>query len=117
MVENSDEDCLVKKMRNGKYSEMDASGDQDNTNLKVEDALLNEILSADNTQANTECAPEAEEAEVPVAPAVSVLECALSVRWSGEKVVMDLSYLEGEAGRDGVHQLAQFVKNKISSML
>ena len=48
---------------------------------------------------------------------MSVLECALSVRWSGEKVVMDLSYLEGEAGRDGVHQLAQFVKNKISSML
>ena len=119
MVENSDEDCMVKKMatenRNGKYSEMDASDDPEDTNLKVEDALLNEILSADKAQANTECAPEAE--EVPESPAVSMLECALSVRWSGEKVVMDLSYLEGEAGRDGVHQLAQFVKNKISSML
>ena len=120
MVENSDEDCMVnKKMatenRNGKYSEMDASDDPEDTNLKVEDALLNEVLSADRAQANTECAPEAE--EVPESPAVSVLECALSVRWSGEKVVMDLSYLEGEAGRDGVHQLAQFVKNKISSML
>ena len=119
MVENSDEDCMVKKMatenRNGKYSEMDASDDPEDTNLKVEDALLNEILSAEKAQANTECAPEAE--EVPESPAVSVLECALSVRWSGEKVVMDLSYLEGEAGRDGVHQLAQFVKNKISSML
>ena len=45
-----------------------------------------------------------------------VLVCDLIVRWTGSAVSLDLSYLEGEAGREGVHQLTQFIKNKLASM-
>ena len=47
---------------------------------------------------------------------VYVLECDLTVKWSGDKVILDVAYIDGEAGRDGVHQICQFIKNKLSKV-
>jgi len=43
------------------------------------------------------------------------LECNITIRLCGPVVRVELVYLDGEAGRDGVHQLIQYCKNKNST--
>jgi len=43
------------------------------------------------------------------------LECNITIRLCGPVVRVELVYLDGEAGRDGVHQLIQYCKNKHST--
>ena len=80
----------------------------------LQEALLQEILSSEQGQksvSNSELAPgEGGESES------LVLVCDLTVRWTGTAVLLELSYREGEAGREGTHQLRQFVKNKLASL-
>lgn len=43
------------------------------------------------------------------------LLCDLVIRWTGPSVKLDMSFISGSAGKEGMHQLLQFLKNKQSS--
>ena len=98
----------------GKFSECDDVKDQAGDILQ--EALMQEILSSEKGQksvSNSEV--EAGEAGTGLSESL-VLICDMTVRWTGSSINLDLSYLEGEAGREGVHQLCQFVKNRLASL-
>ena len=79
---------------------------------QLEDALLSEMLSSEaGCQAvqNDRLAESTGAASASTAP---VLECDMFVRWAGPAVKVDLCLVGGEGGRESVHQLTQFLKNK-----
>ena len=98
----------------GKFSECDDVKDQ--AGDLMQEALMQEILSSEKGQKSMSNS-EVEAGEVGAGLSESlVLICDMTVRWTGSSINLDLSYLEGEAGREGVHQLCQFVKNKLASL-
>lgn len=118
------EDCKVRKTSDldckGKFSE--ETEDSEPRYNSIEESLLREISSSDRNQTNnsvvqskTQTCDGNDDDDAKLSPAY-VLECDLIVRWSGDKVILDVAYLDGEAGRDGVHQICQFIKNKFSTL-
>ena len=98
----------------GKFSECDDV--KDHAGDLMQEALMQEILSSEKGQKSMSNS-EVEAGEVGAGLSESlVLICDMTVRWTGSSINLDLSYLEGEAGREGVHQLCQFVKNKLASL-
>ena len=102
----------------GKFTEV-SDGEAADSNPSscdlMQEALMQEILSSERGQAavsNCETEDQDRDAET----AGLVLVCDLGLRWTGSSLSLDLSYLDGEAGREGVHQLTQFIKNKLASM-
>ena len=81
----------------------------------MQEALMQEILSSEKGQ-KAVTNSETEDQDREAGRAGLVLVCDLIVRWTGSSVSLDLSYVDGEAGREGVHQLTQFIKNKVASM-
>ena len=80
------------------------AGEDSSAPSSIEACLLEE------TQQSTSAAPTT--APVDVEPQ---LVCDIFVRWSGPSVKVDLSYVSGPAGLEGVHQLLQYLKNRQSS--
>ena len=117
------EDCKLRKTSDldckGKFSE--ETEDSEPRYSSIEESLLREISSSDRNQTNNSVVQsktqtcDGNDDDAKLTPAY-VLECDLIVRWSGEKVILDVAYLDGEAGRDGVHQICQFIKNKFSTL-
>ena len=113
---NNDQETNKKMLLSGKFTEaveeVEAASSQTCDDMQA--ALLQEILSSEQGQksvSNSVLAPgEGGESES------LVLVCDLTVRWTGSAVLLELSYREGEAGREGTHQLRQFVKNKLASL-
>ena len=104
----------------GKFSETCNNLESQNREENIEEVLLREISASEKSLTNnTEIQSKIRTCygtdETKVYPAF-VLECELTVKWSGDKVTMDVSYLDGDAGRDGVHQICQFIKNNFSSV-
>ena len=81
------------------------AGDDSSAPSSIEACLLEETQ-----QQSTSTTP----ATAPVA-AEPQLVCDIFVRWSGPSVKVDLSYVSGPAGLEGVHQLLQYLKNRQSS--
>ena len=102
----------------GKFTECSngEAGDSVQSSSEVmQEALMQEILSSEKGQKSVSNS-ETEDPDRDAGRAGLVLVCDLMVRWTGSCVSMDISYIDGEAGREGVHQLTQFIKNKIASM-
>ena len=119
--ENPGESGAVKKsLLEGKFSEAlngDAVHSDPSSSDVMQEALMQEILSSEKGQksvSNNET--EGHDGVSEAGGGGLVLVSDLLVRWTGSSVSLDLSYLEGEAGREGVHQLRQFIKNKLASM-
>lgn len=98
----------------GKFSEVESTSSGTNTE-QLEDALLSEMLSSEagcqavkNDALATSCGTDP-------GLAAPVVECDLFVRWAGPVVKVDLCLVGGDGGREAVHQLTQFLKNKYSS--
>ena len=105
----------------GKFTEVDNGGEAADSNQSssdlMQEALMQEILSSEKGQKSVSNSETEDPDRVRDAGSAGlVLVCDLIVRWTGSAVSLDLSYLEGEAGREGVHQLTQFIKNKLASM-
>ena len=118
---NENEERAVKKLateaEEGKYSEGKGASETCSKDTNLEEELIQEMLSSNKKSVQNDELVDADKDRDSLKVGqdqASVLECSLLVKWAGGKVVMEVSYLEGEAGRDGVHQLCQFVKNKFS---
>ena len=114
-------DCKVRKTSDldciGKFSEKTEDSESLNRDNNIEESLLREISSSDRNQTNNAVVQgETQTCDEDDKPCVYVLECDLTVKWSGDKVILDVAYIDGEAGRDGVHQICQFIKNKLSKV-
>ena len=108
----------------GKYTEVDDTSEEANNRSALEESLLHEIMTANHGKAVdnigvVQSKGESTNKDTDTDEALNnyVLECDMIIKWANGKVNLDMAYLEGEAGRDGVHQLCQFIKNKISSIL
>jgi len=106
----------------GKYTEVDDTSEEANNRSALEESLLHEIMTANHGKAVdnigvVQSKGESTNKDTDEALNNYVLECDMIIKWANGKVNLDMAYLEGEAGRDGVHQLCQFIKNKISSIL
>jgi len=106
----------------GKYTEVDDASDEVTNRSALEETLLHEIMTSNQSKAVDNIGEvhgndEAVNKDADEAFNNYVLECDMTIKWSNGKVNLDISYIEGEAGRDGVHQLCQFIKNKISAIL
>lgn len=95
----------------GKFSEVE-SRNAENNNI-VEDELMNELLSSEFTSQAVKNDDIQHSCNSALSETNPVLECDLFIRWSGPSVKVDLCYIGGEGGRESVHQLTQFVKNKL----
>ena len=106
----------------GKFTEVgngEAEGVDNNQSSSevMQEALMQEILSSVRGQKSVSNSETEEPDRVrDTGDGGLVLVCDLIVRWTGSAVSLDLSYLDGEAGREGVHQLTQFIKNKLASI-
>ena len=102
----------------GKFTEVSdvEAGDSNPSSCDLmQEALMQEILSSERGQkAVSNC--ETEDQDRDADQAGLVLVCDLTLRWTGSSLSLDLSYLDGEVGWEGVHQLVQFIKNKLASM-
>ena len=121
--EENKEECKVRKTTDldckGKFSEKTEDSESLNRDNNIEESLLREISSSDRNQSNNavvQSETQTCENNATKSPSVPVLECDLTVKWSGDKVILDVAYIDGEAGRDGVHQICQFIKNKLSTL-
>jgi len=106
----------------GKYTEVDDASDAVTNRSALEETLLHEIMTSNQSKAVDNIGEvhgndEAVNKDADEAFNNYVLECDMTIKWANGKVNLDMSYIEGEAGRDGVHQLCQFIKNKISAIL
>ena len=99
----------------GKFTECNGEDSNQSSSDVMQEALMQEILSSEKGQKSVSNS-ETEDQDREAGRAGLVLVCDLMVRWTGSSVSLDLSYVDGEAGREGVHQLTQFIKNKVASM-
>ena len=117
--EEEERDAKKLSTEEGKFSEVNGASEAC-IGSNLEEELMQEMLFKNKKSVQNEGIVKADRDSIKEAYAKSerpnILDCSLLVKWSGGKVVMEVCYLEGEAGRDGVHQLCQFVKNKFSSI-
>merc|ERR1712179_602681 len=100
------------KVESGKYSEVvtDSAG----TNREEgEDALMNEMPPSEaGCKAGENDAITGDDVTADTTEAL--VECDLFIKWAGPVLRVDLCYVQGHGGREAVHQLSQFLKNKYS---
>ena len=105
-----------KLVEEGKFTELLDDDKSCVADSNLSDALNQEVLGSLKKSARNENTVDDKGDEDNVKTEHFVLICDLTVKWSGGKVVLELCYRQGDAGRDGVHQLCQFIKNKFASV-
>ena len=99
------------KVESGKFSEL-VTDSEETSREEVEDALMSELISSEaGCKAGKNDAITGDDV---IDTSEALLECDLFVKWAGPVVRVDLCYIKGQGGRESVHQLSQFLKNKYS---
>jgi len=94
----------------GKFSEME---NECESNGNLEDALMNELLSSESRSKSMKNNNSGNEIIENKNSSDSVIDIDLFIRWAGPNVKLDLCYVSGNGGREDVHQLTQYLKNKL----
>jgi len=85
-----------------KQEQNESHGCQNGTNNQEEDIGVND--HQENTTENDKANDEVQ------------IEANINLRLAGPVILLEISYLGGQAGRDGVHQILQYIKNRHVSL-
>jgi len=109
--DNGSESCLLSELLHKDSTSYLNSTESDRfqENMRLENSSVNGSNGAHNPHdvENIDLSLQEEE--------TLKLECNITIRLCGPVVRVELVYLDGGAGRDGVHQLIQYCKNKHST--
>lgn len=130
------EDCLLEEMINSDSGRLLNSIEASESHEKAKDTIINghflgngiqpqlkekngdmasEKIGKDETNDTTRgCSQNTQDGSVSDQQMTCQLECNISIRLAGQLLRVELVYLDGQTGRDGAHQLLQYIKNKHS---
>lgn len=94
-----------------KFSEVGDEPDQEESDLSTVESCLLEEMGGKSVHSKE----KKEDIPPSMRDAAPELLCDMVIRWTGPSVKLDMSFISGSAGKEGMHQLLQFLKNKQSS--
>lgn len=88
-----------------KRSKKDVEGSQDVDKIEIKESPV--------TQNDTRIESSASQTQVGTSQAFPLLECTVTLKSIGQSIVLEILRTGGSSGRDTVHQVLQYFKNKL----